>query len=453
MKHKIITILIAFLFPVLAHAQTSNYWYPNGNNLQPIINTYGLQIPKLGSTGNPCVDIVNTSGLLATTTCAGGSGSSTNYWTKSGNNLFNNTGSSTLIGVNTSAPPAYLSIQGPATTSSVLDIRFSGDPYSMLSVSSPTGNFGDGGCAEEAQYQMPDVNHILDTVSCERMTLESSDPLYIEGGTPSYSGASVNLGDCLGYGNSTCEYIDDEGQAFNFQFGGTTEDIIDTVGVGLGTASPSHQLEVSGDGAQFDSEVYDSTGSSGTNGQLLKSTGTSTLWVATSTLGFSGGGGTNYFTNSSASTSLTTGSNLLANLMTAGTFIATSSTFSGNVQIGSSTASTTFTVDVSGHMLTGGTQPTCTSGCGTAPNIWGDDNTFRVLLGSSITSATITFASTWVNSRGQNISPSCSPTDESGVTTGIEGSSTPTTVVLSLPTALTGKLVTVQCQASDNFTF
>lgn len=128
-------------------------------------------------------------------------------------------------------------------------------------------------------------------------------------------------------------------------------------------------------------------------------------------------------------------------------------TIAGDLTLGATAASSTFYMDKTGHMFTGGTQPTCTSGCAAAPSMWGDDNTFRVLLGTSITSATITFANSWMNSRSQAVSPSCNPTDESGVTTGIEASSTPTTVILSLPTALTGKYVTVQCRASDNMTF
>ncbi len=132
---------------------------------------------------------------------------------------------------------------------------------------------------------------------------------------------------------------------------------------------------------------------------------------------------------------------------------AATNTFAGDMDIGATTASTSITIDRQGHMFTGGPMPVCTSGCATGPSLWGDDSTFRILLGSTITSATITFANTWVNSRSQSVSPACTPTDESGVTTGIEASSTPTTVVLSLPTALTTKMVTVQCKASDNFIF
>lgn len=65
----------------------------------------------------------------------------------------------------------------------------------------------------------------------------------------------------------------------------------------------------------------DGTLSAGTPGQILEAvSGPATQWVATSTLGFSG---TNFFTNVSASTSLTTGSNLLAGIGTFGSVIAT----------------------------------------------------------------------------------------------------------------------------------
>lgn len=65
----------------------------------------------------------------------------------------------------------------------------------------------------------------------------------------------------------------------------------------------------------------DGTLSAGTPGQILEAvSGPATQWVATSSLGFSG---TNFFTNVSASTSLTTGSNLLAGIGTFGSVIAT----------------------------------------------------------------------------------------------------------------------------------
>ncbi|MDB5190051.1 MAG: hypothetical protein JWN49_377 [Parcubacteria group bacterium] len=76
--------------------------------------------------------------------------------------------------------------------------------------------------------------------------------------------------------------------------------------LGIGTSTPSKKLTVSGD-EYLTGGFFDSTFSAGTLGMVLQSTGTSTLWVATSTLGISG---TNYFTNSGASTYLSTGTNL-----------------------------------------------------------------------------------------------------------------------------------------------
>lgn len=65
------------MLPVLVSAQNTSLWTIIGNNLKPVVNTWGLQVPSLGSTGNPCVS-VGTTGVFATTTCGGGgSGTST----------------------------------------------------------------------------------------------------------------------------------------------------------------------------------------------------------------------------------------------------------------------------------------------------------------------------------------------------------------------------------------
>ena len=66
--------------------------------------------------------------------------------------------------------------------------------------------------------------------------------------------------------------------------------------VGIGTTTPSHNLTVTnsayiGGSLTLLQALKDSTGATGTAGMVLQSTGTSTIWVATSTLGISGGGG------------------------------------------------------------------------------------------------------------------------------------------------------------------
>ena len=75
-------------------------------------------------------------------------------------------------------------------------------------------------------------------------------------------------------------------------FGGATEmfTVLSNGNVGIGTTSPGRDLSVAGD-VQFTGGLYDSTNTAGTLGMVLQTTGTSTRWVATSTLGIIGGGG------------------------------------------------------------------------------------------------------------------------------------------------------------------
>ena len=75
-------------------------------------------------------------------------------------------------------------------------------------------------------------------------------------------------------------------------FGGATEmfTVLSNGNVGIGTTSPSRDLSVAGD-VQFTGGLYDSTNTAGTLGMVLQTTGTSTRWVATSSLGITGGGG------------------------------------------------------------------------------------------------------------------------------------------------------------------
>lgn len=63
-----------------------------------------------------------------------------------------------------------------------------------------------------------------------------------------------------------------------------------TGNVGIGTTTPTSLLSVAGS-FRLTGAFSDSTNASGTLGQVLQSTGTSTMWVSTSSLGISGGGG------------------------------------------------------------------------------------------------------------------------------------------------------------------
>jgi hypothetical protein len=117
--------------------------------------------------------------------------------------------------------------------------------------------------------------------------------------------------------------------------------------------------------------------------------------------------------------------------------------------LASSTGATLFDFDSYGHSWTGGTAPTCGTGCS---SVTGDDSTFRIVTGSSVTAVTVNFASTWINPKtGVQISPSCVGSDESGGTTTSDPSSTPTSVTINLSAALTTKNLSVQCRGSLNF--
>ncbi len=161
------------------------------------------------------------------------------------------------------------------------------------------------------------------------------------------------------------------------------------------------------------------------------------------------GGTAGMLTSWTNSTTLTATSGPTAAYYTATSTTATS-TFAGDMVIGPSTSSSTDIIDNVGHHLTGGTQPTCGTGCA---SVVGDDNTMRVTTGSSVSSVTVNFASTWKNSAKNNITPVCVTTEESAGVAASDASSTPTTVVIELPVALTSKLISLHCRASDNFTF
>ena len=72
--------------------------------------------------------------------------------------------------------------------------------------------------------------------------------------------------------------------------------------IGIGTTTPYQELSISGDLA-LTGALYDSSASAGTNGYVLQTDGSSVSWVATSSLGISGG--TSLFTDGGDTTYLT----------------------------------------------------------------------------------------------------------------------------------------------------
>jgi hypothetical protein len=71
---------------------------------------------------------------------------------------------------------------------------------------------------------------------------------------------------------------------------GAALSVLSTGKIGIGTTTPGQALTVAGN-IQLTGALFDSTNASGTLGMVLQATGTSTRWVATSTLGISGGSG------------------------------------------------------------------------------------------------------------------------------------------------------------------
>lgn len=115
---------------------------------------------------------------------------------------------------------------------------------------------------------------------------------------------------------------------------------------GFGTATATEEVHISG-GLRLTGNFMDSTNATGTIGQLLQSTGTSTQWVSTSTLGFTGGGsGSNWSIVSGGLRTSTTTDFAQASYIIASSATATS-TFSGKARFGSidqSLSNTTVTV-------------------------------------------------------------------------------------------------------------
>ncbi|MEK7383754.1 MAG: hypothetical protein AAB262_10790, partial [Elusimicrobiota bacterium] len=80
---------------------------------------------------------------------------------------------------------------------------------------------------------------------------------------------------------------------------------------------------------------------------------------------------------------------------------------------------------VSGHLLTGGTDPALSS-CGTTPTIAGTDNAGKVTIGSGVTtSCTATFNKTW------NLAPACTVSGDNTAVTYIGTTSTTVLIIAS----------------------
>lgn len=111
--------------------------------------------------------------------------------------------------------------------------------------------------------------------------------------------------------------------------------------------------------------------------------------------------------------------------------------------VASTTGVSYLQIDQYGHKLTGGSSPTCGTGCS---SVTGDDQTMRVITGSGVTAVTVNFAHAY----GET--PVCVAADESGGTTVSDASSSPASVTINLSASLTTKSIALICQQSINFT-
>ena len=197
-----------------------------------------------------------------------------------------------------------------------------------------------------------------------------------------------------------------------------------TVLNGFGTTTPMATLTLQGSLGQSQ-DLFDIASSSGANILSVLSAPLTSVNIGTSTISSTSPLATLFVQGNIASTTLPL-------------FIAASSS-----------GVSSFEIDASGHDWTGGTAPTCGTGCS---SVTGDDSTMRVVTGSGVTAVTVNFANAWKNpSTGTLVSPACSGSDESGGTTTSDASSTPTTVTINLSASLTSKNLAIQCQASLNF--
>lgn len=122
----------------------------------------------------------------------------------------------------------------------------------------------------------------------------------------------------------------------------------------------------------------------------------------------------------------------------------TASTTGDIFDVASSTGTVLFGIDQKGHKVTGGSSPTCGTGC---TSVSGDDVNMRALTSSAVTSITINFAKTYTKT------PLCIANEESVGTVSTDASSTPTAVVVTTASALTSKFIVVHCEISNNFSF
>ena len=539
----------------------------------------GLQLTNLT---NSILAVDNNGNVIATTTSAGGvtavnasgglqsSGGSTPTISPASGFTIPLTASTTQWGnlVNASATLPYYIAVGTTSVNSITTLPNLSLPVSQLTGVLPVANGGTG----SSSYAIGSIltgsstNPVFATLIGASSTCLLSNGTIPVWGTCASGGGGTNF-----FSNAAATTSLTTGSILTALTGtfGTinatsttgTSTITNSLLLGASSTAPAITIQpnaTTGQGLYLSSAFYDSTNASGTLGQILKSTGTSTLWTSTSTLGLGtvtsvsgsggstgltlsggaittsgtltiggtlvvsnggtgsssyavgallvgsstnpinqlligasstcllsngtvpiwgstcgSGGGTNYFSNSSATTTLTTGSILQSATLDAtssvvvGTttvpvftvsqagFLGLGSSTPGSVltvvgttsnpmtnlaTFASSTGSTTFAIDSKGHIVTGGLQPTVSGGTSSMISPSNDNSGSIAVAGTALTSVTLTFATPW------NKTPVCTESDNVLATAGDITSISTTTLVIGFGTGgVTTATVWYQC--------
>lgn len=422
-----------------------------------IASTTNLTISGLGNGSTQCLQI-NGSGIVTGSgnTCTTGG---TNYWTNVGSNTFLNTGTvaqfpsfqatstatSSATGgfYATEIAAPYLQATSTTATSTLAGDLTVGTGTGVGLVQDYTGNVGIGTTTPSFLFAVQGSSFTAGGATSTNLSatstlflpfLTGTQCLQEIGGLVSGTGSACGAGGGSGGGNSKWASSTPSwtGSALTPNGGILTKVVIGETG----TSTPTSILEVNGTTTVQNLIASSTTASSTFAADLTDGTGLSAL-------------STDYLGNVAVGSSTQGNYSAVFSVSQNSTstpifpfFVIASSTNMTTAQI--------FTIDQYGHRMTGGIAPTCGSGCS---SVTGDDSNMRAITGSGVTAVIVNFASTWVNTRGVNITPVCNASDESGGTTVSDASSTPTTVTMNLSASLTTKMIAIHCEGSNNATF
>ncbi len=213
-----------------------------------------------------------------------------------------------LVGIGTGNPDARLHVLSAATNAatlvaqattsqaaSVLDVRDS-TGISLLNVL-PGGNVGMGTASP---------NHLLEVSHAGTADFLGVGAFFAPNNTTAGYATQLKFGVSNTMGNSAeWRYVhqgsDNNANRIDFGFNGYASPVLSynkAGNVGIGTTTPAQKLSVAG-GMRLTGAFFDGANTSGTAGMVLQTTGTGTQWVATSSLGISGGESSQWTTSGS----------------------------------------------------------------------------------------------------------------------------------------------------------